>query len=382
MPKPMQLTGLALIAAGLMNVSTAYARCEPVDADFSVASALPSVPITVNLNDDHMLLGHQGERVAAQRQLITVGTGGDLMPQTWIDKVDWSAYRINPDANPGGSRAAPSRLVFDTDGRLCRIERYRTGRGAAQLEGGVALAYDANGALSGYVEYEETAGAGPRRFTAARRACLQRNAQGQLTAFVSDGCTTTGGSGPTRHYVRDSTGRLLRIVDTQSPQDALAVQIMDAQGKAGPRYVQRQPSYSMAAVSDAPYAYPDPPERSADRLLPLFQKNLSRLPTEVPDNDWRVVRIKDDVPLDEEDMVSWDPDTQIVLAQGKTDAQGDAVLSPAQQQQTWQAMRDYPWRVFFYRDPMSRVMLLPAMPPAQWKACSDPANMAEDACGG
>jgi hypothetical protein len=113
----------------------------------------------------------------------------------------------------------------------------------------------------------------------------------------------------------------------------------------------------------------------------LEQKTLAALPLEVPENPWRIVRIKDDVPMDD-DMMSWDPETQIVLAQGADSTQNLAVLTPAQQQRVWKTMGDHPWRVYFYPDPATRILLVPAMPPEKWKACSDPANTAADACAG
>ncbi|MNV98432.1 hypothetical protein D3C71_1936870 [compost metagenome] len=71
---------------------------------------------------------------------------------------------------------------------------------------------------------------------------------------------------------------------------------------------------------------------------------------------------------------------QTVLAKGETDAQGTARVTPQAQEQTWQAMHQHPGRVLFYFDPMGRVALVPAMTPAQWTACSDPANLSPDAC--
>jgi hypothetical protein len=145
--------------------------------------------------------------------------------------------------------------------------------------------------------------------------------------------------------------------------------------------VRQSPNYHAPGVSLALTAYPTPPGQTSDRLFPLHREALAALPVEVPENPWRVVRIKDDVPLDD-DMMSWDPDTQMVLAEAAQATPNGAVLTPAQQKQVWQAMGEHPGRVFFYPDPMTRVMLLPAMAPEKWKACSDPANTAKDACAG
>lgn len=117
-----------------------------------------------------------------------------------------------------------------------------------------------------------------------------------------------------------------------------------------------------------------------DRLAVLDRDELSRLTTGVAGNAWRIVRIADDVPLDDTDMQSWDPDTQTVLVQGMTGPQGESPLTPDVQDRVWQAMRDMPGRIFWYPDPMTRMALVPAMSPAAWQACADPSNLAMDAC--
>lgn len=372
---------LLCAAAPMFFAAPVQAACGPTETDFSVPSPLPAVAVNLALDDERVLLGKRGERVPTHPRLAWIDDSGDLMPHTWADKVDWSAYRAGNKA----ASAAPTRLYFDPDGRLCRVERYRPMRGKAVLDGGFTLAYDTTGALTAYTEYGE-AGAQPHQPT--RRACLQRDAQGRLTAFFDDGCgvasgnsagSTAAATGASRHYVRDASGGLLRVIDLVSPGQPVAVQTLDAQGKPGPRYVLQGPSYFGPGGGDTLAAYAAPPGKPSDRLFPLHRDALAALPVEVPENPWRVVRIKDDVPLDD-DMLSWDPETQIVLAEGAQSTPGGAILTPAQQQAVWQAMAQHPWRVYFYQDPASRVMLLPAMPPEQWKACSDPTNPAPGAC--
>src|SRR5690606_36461822 len=112
----------------------------------------------------------------------------------------------------------------------------------------------------------------------------------------------------------DASGGLLRVIDLASPGQPVAVQTLDAQGKPGPRYV-LQSLGGFAAGGDTLAAYAAPPGKPSDRLFPVHRYALAALPVDVPDNPWRVVRIKDDVPLDD-DMGSWDPDAQIVLAEG------------------------------------------------------------------
>ncbi len=377
MHKPPRVLMLLCAAAPLLLAPQAHAACGPAETDFSVASPLPAVPITVALDEDRVLLGKRGERVPTDSKLARIDDSGDLLPRTWADKVDWSAYRAADNAAP----AAPTRLYFDADGRLCRVESYRPTRGQAVLDGGYTLAYDTAGNLTAYTQYSLASASSAQPYSATRRACLQRDAQGQLHTFIDDGCGETSNVGARRHYVRDASGRLLRVIDLVSPGQPVAVQSIDAQGKPGPRYVRRSPSYFAPNVGTALTAYPAPPHEQRDRLFPLQRERLAALPVEVHENPWRVVRIKDDLPLDADyDMTSWDPDTQIVLAEGAQSTPNGAVLSPAQQLAVWQAMAEHPWRVYFYPDPASRAMLLPAMAPETWQACSDPANTAPNAC--
>ncbi|WP_454668694.1 hypothetical protein [Achromobacter kerstersii] len=374
MHKPPRVLRVALAAAPLLFASAAHATCGPADTDFSVASTLPAVSISVDLDGERVLLGKRGERVPTNSRLAVLDDG-ELMPRTWMDKVDWSAYRVSNKR----ARPAPTKLYFDPEGQLCRVERYRSMRGEAVLESGYTLSYNASGALTAYTEYSLSNPSNPQPYYATRSACLQRDAQGQLTTFIDDGCGDTKSAGARRHFVRDDSGRLLRVIDLVSPGQPVSVQLLDAQGKPGPRYVRLATNYFVPGADTTPLAYAEPPVKPRERVYPLEQKTLAALPLEVPENPWRIVRIKDDVPMDD-DMMSWDPETQIVLAQGADSTQNVAVLTPAQQQQVWKTMGDHPWRVYFYPDPATRILLVPAMPPEKWKACSDPANTAADAC--
>lgn len=365
---------LALAAHALFTPS-AMAACGPVDADFSVPATLPAVPVSVDLVDDHVLLGKRGERVPTNRKLAWTAERGDLNPRTWTDQVDWSAYRVRETAGV----TAPTRLYFDPDGKLCRVERYGKIRGRIVLEGGYTLAYDAAGALAAYTEYDLAGASSALPYTATRRACLQRNAQGVLTAFIDDGCGDAAGPGASRHYLHDASGRLLRVIDTLSPGQPLAVQTYDTQGNPAQRYVRQQSAFIAPGEGQGPFAYPEPATRP-DRLYPRLREQMAAMPGEIPGVEWRIVRIPDDVPMDGDDQSSWDPAVQTVLAKGETDAQGTARVTPQAQEQTWQAMHQHPGRVLFYFDPMGRVALVPAMTPAQWTACSDPANLSPDAC--
>ena len=376
MHKPPRVLRVALAAAPLLFASAAHATCGPADTDFSVASTLPAVSISVDLDGERVLLGKRGERVPTNSRLAVLDDG-ELMPRTWMDKVDWSAYRVSNKR----ARPAPTKLYFDPEGQLCRVERYRSMRGEAVLESGYTLSYNASGALTAYTEYSLSSPSNPQPYYATRSACLQRDAQGQLATFIDDGCGDTKSAGARRHFVRDDSGRLLRVIDLVSPGQPVSVQLLDAQGKPGPRYVRLATNYFVPGADQTPLAYAEPPVKPRERVYPLEQKTLAALPLEVPENPWRIVRIKDDVPMDD-DMMSWDPETQIVLAQGADSTQNVAVLTPAQQQQVWKTMGDHPWRVYFYPDPATRILLVPAMPPEKWKACSDPANTAADACAG
>ncbi|WP_246288163.1 hypothetical protein [Achromobacter pestifer] len=374
---PRPLLTAAAMTLSLAAAAPALADCGPAPLDFGAAPTLPAMPVSVALDGERVLLGKQGERIALQRKLVWADKAGDLSPRTWADKVDWSAYATPAKA----SKPAPTRLYFSPEGQLCRMEQYLSIRGQSVLVGGYTLDYDAGGALAGYTEFTEASDAAAQPYRVSRRACLQRDAQGLLTTFIDDGCDDPKGPGASRHYVRNAQGQLLRVIDTLSPGAPQAVQTYNALGEPGPRYVSQPSNYVTAGDSRAPYAYAAPTQH-IDRVYPRLREDLAALPSEIPGIEWRIVRIADEVPMnDRDDQSSWDPNVQTVLAQGETDAQSMARLTPAAQDAVWQAMQAHPGRILFYFDPMGRVLLTSAITPAQWEACGDPTNLAPDACG-
>lgn len=355
------------------------APCGPADAGFTAPAGVATLVVSVDLNHEHVLLGPNGERVRTRAKPVWAQDDGDLLPRTWMDKVDWSVYRIDgSDGGDGGHGAGHTRLQFDAAGRLCRVERYdapRPGHLAALATGGYALEYDASGALLRVAQYEQTRGAA---YAMVGLTCLKRDAQGALVEYVADHCADAGHSGG-RRYVRNAAGNLLRMIDTADQDGPVAVQTYDSQGRPAQRYVRQYTRFAPPGHNRGPYPYAQP-AAAEDRLYVLERDGLARLSTEVPGNEWRIVRLADDVPADDPDMQSWDPGSQTVLAQGMTGPQGESTLAPDAQERVWRAMQDTPGRILWYLDPMSRVMLVPAMPPASWRACSDPGNLAEDAC--
>ncbi|KGD92467.1 hypothetical protein JL37_17655 [Achromobacter sp. RTa] len=374
------LRPLTLALAAVLHGAPAWAACGPADADFTAPPALAAMPVSVDLADERVLLGRNGERVATRRAPVWMAESGDPLPQTWMDKVDWSAYRQD-----GGESAAPTRLYFDTDGRLCRALRYDVPRrggsaGAPFLMGGFSFEYDAEGRLARVIEYEQTAYRKPAVYSAVHQTCLKRDAQGALTALIEGPCDNARTPAASRHFLRDAAGRLLRVIDANVEGRAVSVQAYDGQGRPGQRYLYLYSPYAPPGNGNIPYPYAEPPP-NRDSLYVLERERLSRLATEVPGNEWRIVRVADDVPVDDADMQSWNPGTQTILAQGVTDPQGRALLDAEAQEKVWQAMHDKPGRIFWYQDPVSRMLLVPAMDQARWQACSDPANLAADACG-
>lgn len=369
---------LALALAATLHAGAAMAGCGPADADFTAPPAWPAVPVSVALGQDRVLLGRDGARVPARPAPVWLAEAGDPMPQTWMDRVDWAAYP------PQADSPAPTRLYFDAAGRLCRVESYDAGQpGRASpplLSGGFALEYDAAGALVRAVEYDQTAYRAPPVYTAVRQACLKRDARGSLTEFVGGGCGDAGKTAPTRRYVRDASGKLLRVIDSTATGAAVSVQAYDAQGRPSQRYAGPEAARGSGAEGDGPHPHAVPAAQP-DPLYVLERKRLANLADGVPDSDWRIVRIAADVALDDAEDASWNPAAQTVLARGIVDPQGRAALSAEEQARIWDAMREAPGRIFWYRDPMSRVQLVPAMPQARWRACADPANLAADACG-
>lgn len=368
------LERLALALSAIAYAGGA-AACGPAPVDFTAPVALKAVPVSAGLGEDRVLLGLHGERIAARNTPVWVDETGDPLPRTWMDKVDWSAYQLD------GVDQAPARLYFDAEGRLCRAERYelppRNAQGAAPfLSGGYALEYDAAGALTRVVEYEQTEYRRPAAYAASRQTCLRRDARGALSAFINEGCGSAQEPQGGRFYARDADGHLLRAIDTTAQGGAFRVQAYDAEGRPQQRYRRR---YS-PGENDRSYADIETAARDS-RPYALKRDELGSLSAEVPGNEWRIVRIADEIPVNDSDMQSWDPRTQTILAQGVTDPKGRAPLAADVQARVWQAMNDKPGRIFWYSDPMSRVLLVPAMDEARWRACADPANPSADACG-
>lgn len=362
----------AAALAAALHAAPALSACGPADAGFAAPGTLVAVPVSVDLSDERVLLGRHGERVATRPDPVWLDDTGDLLPRTWMDKVDWSAYPVD------GGAFTPTRLQFDPDGRLCRVERYekpRRGAPATRPSGGYALEYDAAGALSGVARYELAPDA---TYTITSQNCLKRDAQGALVEFTADRCDNARDPALGRRFVRNAAGGLLRVIDTSSRGDPVAVQTYGGDGQPRQRYVHQHSRFVMPGEGSGPYSYAEPASRQ-DHPYVLERDRLSRLAAEVPGNEWRIVRISDEVPLDAE-MGSWDPENQTVLAQGLTGPRGEAPLKPETQELVWKAMHEKPGRIFWYFDPMSRVLLVPAMTPAAWQACTDPANLSEQAC--
>ncbi|HAP25097.1 MAG TPA: hypothetical protein DCR74_05530 [Achromobacter sp.] len=368
--------GAALASASVLHAAPALAACGSADLGFSESGALTTLRVSVDVTQSRVLLGRQGERIATHPQPIWLTASGDPLPHTWMDKVDWTAYRVDD-----GNGVAHAQLLFDAGGRLCRVQRLeRRALGKPTVSGGHAFEYGADGALLRVAEYERTQDAA---YALIGQGCLRRDAHGALQAFIAGPCGDAMDLAPGRHYVRDAAGRLLRVIDAAASESAanesVAVQTYDERGRPATRYVQRQSPFPTPDGNDGPGAYAEP-VAPQDRLHVIEREALSRLSTDVAGNEWRIVRLKDDIALDDTDMVSWDPGSQTVLAEGVTGDQGQCALDPATQQKVWKAMQDEPGRILWYTDPMSRLVLVPAMPAATWRACTDPANVSRDAC--
>lgn len=363
--------GAALASASVVHAGPALAACGPADAAFSESGALTAVRVSVDVTQSRVLLGRQGERVATQPQPVWLTASGDPHPRTWMDKVDWTAYRVGD-----GEGAAHAQLLFDADGRLCRVQHMDPrALGRPTVSGGHAFEYGADGSLLRVAEYTRTQGAA---YALVGQVCLRRDAHGALQAFIAGPCGEAMDAAPGRRYVRDAAGRLLRVIDAAA-SEPVAVQTYDERGQPATRYVRRQSPFTSPDGHDDPGAYAEP-VALRDRLHVIERDALSRLSTDVAGNAWRIVRLQEDIALDDDDMVSWDPGSQTVLAEGVTGDQGQCALDSAAQQKVWKAMQEEPGRILWYTDPMSRLVLVPAMPAATWRACTDPANVSRDAC--
>jgi hypothetical protein len=361
-----------LACAAVLHAAPAQSACGPADAGFSPQGGLTAVAVSVDVTQERVLLGRHGKRIATHAQPIWLTESGDPLPRTWMDKVEWSAYRAD-----GSDAATRARLLFDAQGRLCRVERLDSPKfGKPAVSGGHTFEYDDAGALRRVAEYERT---GKPTYTLVGQVCLQRDARGALGAYIAGGCEDGGTTAASRRYVRDTAGKLLRVIDAAAPHEPVTVQTYDEQGQPAARYVRRLSPFAAPAGGEGPDAYAEPAS-TQDRLHVIGRDALARLATEAPGNEWRIVRVNDDVPLDDTDMVSWDPGSQTVLAEGMTGPEGESPLDRGAQDRVWKAMQDDPGRILWYTSPMSRVVLVPAMAAATWRACSDPGNASRDAC--
>lgn len=358
---PRRLGALLLMAVPALG----WAACPPVDTPFGAdppGTALRAEPLALALDGPRVLLGLQGERVRADTRLIAVAEDGDLTPRFWTDAVDWRVY-----ASLAGKPGATV-LRRDTDGLLCRIDRYRQQRGRQVEDGGYRLAYDAQGRLAAYAEFTSARdGADP-----LQQACVTRDAKGQVTAVFLDGC----GGTPSRpvYYVRDDAGLLLRIIDQRAGPLGTVVHRMNPDGTA--RAVLRSrpdPDRDGALIAYAA------PLQSEDRILPVAPGASPVVITEIAGEPWRLVRVPADT-VEGDGLPSWDPKVQTVLLKGVSNAQGRVVLAAAQIAPFHQALRETPGRVFLYVHDMTRFLPVTALDAQAWERCIDPARRDANAC--
>ncbi|WP_144634302.1 hypothetical protein [Bordetella genomosp. 13] len=391
----------AVRALGALLLSSlpalAWAACEPLDAplDRSAQSEglhAQALGLELPAHDTRVLLGPKGERVLAGPAPIVLADD-DLVPRTWIDAVDWSVYGV---ADP---RRALTFLQRDADGRLCRVDRLRATRGGAVDEGGFRLAYDAQGRITGYAEYD-----GPRDGGKLRsQACLTRDAQGGVLAAraecgasgpgiatpgaaASDVSTpdvstpdaaAPGAAAPAAgvYYVRDAQGKLLRTVDLRAGPEGAVVRRLGTDGKVDAVYRLMPDS----AHPDTMLAYAVP-RNDRDRVLVVAAGTSPVVPTGIPDEAWQVVRVPADTLVDD-GMYSWDPAVQTVLLQGRSTPNGNVVLGADQAHAFHRALLETPGRVFLYYSPMSRVLPVSALDAQTWRRCIDPTQADPKACG-
>ena len=375
---PLALGGMitALLAvAGPVQAQTT-AACPPLTAPFELAvqgegKRLQS--IRESLDGGAVLLGHRGERVPAPVALFAL-SDPDPEPRFWPDAVDWSPYTL--------ADGAEANIVFERDrnGAICRILQSVPMRGKRLDLGGYRLAYDARGRLTGYVQYVTGRGAS---YEAERQACVERNDAGAIIALHETGCVAPAGqaaaarpvqSKPAQsvYFVRDGQGRILRRIDLRAGIEGAEVLRYGAAG--GVVRLRARPTSDNALL-----AYAEPAS-SKERLWILQTGTVPPLNIEIGDQPWRVVRIPAEV-LALPDDASWDPDTHTLLFEGKTNADGELVLSAPQQAQLREALRQTPGQILLYTDPMTRFQPVEALTPDAWRACLDPAQARADACG-
>lgn len=369
-PLALSVVAIAFLAVPGQAQAVTPAACPPLTTPFDTAltgegARLQSIRET--LDGGAVLLGHRGERVPAPLALFVL-SDPDPEPRFWPDAVDWSPYTL-----ADGTKAS---IVFERDaaGAICRILQSVPMRGERADVGGYRLAYDAQGRLSGYVQY--TTG----RWKPAgveRQACVDRNQAGAITALHETGCVVPAGQvaaakpAQSVYFVRDAQGRILRRIDLRAGVEGAQVHRYGANGSVV--RLRAQPTFDNTLL-----AYAEPAS-SKERLWVLQTGAVPPLNIEIGDQPWRVVRIPAEV-LALPDEASWDPDTHTLLFEGKTNADGELVLSAPQQAQLREALRQTPGQIMVYTDPMTRFQAVQALAADTWRACVDPAQARADAC--
>lgn len=334
------------IASLLLAPSLAWAACTG-----------PLTPQTLRTPFDGqgILLGLNGERIAARGDLIFVAQDGDLQPQQWLDQVDWSVYTT--------SQSGPTVLQRDADGHICRIDMFSLVRGRIVQDRHYQLSYDAQGRLSSATRY------GANDYV-ENEACLNRDAQGAITAVYTKNCASQPAN-PV-YYVRDDGGKLLRIIDARAGMAGTAVQVFNADGGTTRYRPKLNPNGEMVVAAEA--------GSSEERTMAVEAGKSPHIPTEIPGIPWHVVRVPADT-LEGDGLPSWAPEVQTRLMEGVSDKEGIIELTPQQTALFHQALQETPGRVFFYVQAMTRYLPVVAMPPERWQHCTDPAQRAAKACG-
>lgn len=368
------------------------------------SSQRETVVTRIKLNESTMLLGLDGSRIQSAAPPVVVETGPRATPRIWAERVDWSAYAVNP-----ASRIGPTVLRFErgADGarHLCGIAEYDADSvyEASKDDAGpvyktrkpdrtvapppvppssvpppsalpppdyeTRFLYNDDGRLTGYTLRSRAASGRPNP---PQHYCLRYDRHGWLAELGANACGEA--SRPLTHYVHDTAGRLLRTIAYEDRQGgAREVQVFDAKGEPAQRYQRQQLGWEGEHIK---LGLPYEARPGGLAVLVLPGPNWAAPAMESSHYDWAIVQAQGD----DRDIYAAKRDPAAVLAHGNNGSDGRYALTAGQRQRVWQAAGKTPGGVHWMWAPGQIYTLVQALPPSTWAACTDPDNRAPDAC--
>jgi hypothetical protein len=363
------------------------AECERLS---DPAGATPSDLVTYRLDDlsGVELLGLDGSRVRASslhEPVPELTRTGVMPPVVWANLIDVALYH-NDRGTLNYQFASHSGHL-----RLCRLEAVGGGRGSLER-----LEYDEAGYLIGWQRLINHDG----KWQAIEHRCFGYTVGGLISSFakasVPVDCRHLDSGQIQQIYVRESTGRLTRVIDRDLvPRDleqiikaTTRVILFDGHGVA---------SHIIETDRDGdPIQFPVANDgwqagltrATRQRWIKITGPHLevdlygSVISQDLPDADrrkWDIVLVKRIGPGDDPDSTCLMREIERPIASGKTDARGRIPLTDEQQSEIWAIARSHPDQICLRMGADSYSIRAP-YPKPDWIRCLDPKDSHPLAC--